>query len=287
VLKKGTHLRATLNTALDSTYNVEGDEFQATVMEPVIIDGEEAIPAGSKLTGQITNVVSARNFNFGKNAKIDVKFTHVQTPSGQKYPITGSIDARQLQKASGQKSAASRAARSTGKGALRGGLWGAGTGAVLSAARGGNTQKLIQGAAKGAVVGSVIGGGIGLASSGVKKGNEVRVPPGTVLPVQLDEVLVMKTEGQVLGQQQSATPPPMDQGGYPSDAVQSPPGYPSFTPPPVQSPPGYPAFTPPPVQQPYGYAPPQGYQQPPPYGGGYPPPQQYGSPPPPQYPYQR
>lgn len=214
VLGPGTHFRCQLDNTLDSSYTREGEQFLATVTEPVILDGQVAVPPGSKLTGQVTNVVTAKNFNFGINARIDVKFIAVQTPDGRKFPINASIDVKQLQAAGGaNKNPGGRALRSAGKGAKRGAGYGAGAGAIYGLAtlpaRGSKFGRVAKTTAVGAIAGSVVGAGVGLASAGVKKGSEVKVPAGTSLPVQLDEPLTMDATN---------TPPTQQPmlGGYPS-----------------------------------------------------------------------
>jgi hypothetical protein len=254
VLGPGTHFRCQLDNTLDSSYTTEGEQFLATVTEPVILDGQVAVPPGSKLTGQVTNVVTAKNFNFGINARIDVKFIAVQTPDGRKFPINASIDVRQLQAAGGaNKNPGGRALKSMGKGAKRGAGYGAGAGAIYGLAtlpaRGSKFGRFAKTTAVGAIAGSVVGAGVGLASAGVKKGNEVKVPAGTSLPVQLDEPLTMDATNTPPAQQPSF-------GGYPSQPPAQQPyggGYPqqnSFYAPPGSYPPqgGYT-----PVQQPSGF----------------------------------
>jgi hypothetical protein len=292
VLGKGTHFRCRLTADLDSRTSKVGDQFEVSVTQAVSVNGVEAVPIGSTLVGEVTNVVSAKNFNFGKNGKIDVKFTQVVTPDGRTFPIDASIDVKQLQHASGAVNPVIRAAAGAGKGALVGAAAGGVTGAVYSAIRGRPPQRMMRSAARGMMIGGGLGAGVGLTSSAVRKGHEVHVPMGTVLPVKLDAELAMKPAPPAPPQaaSQPVQPPPgfddtpfqqqpAQQQQPPQQQFSSPPPAPQAAQPP---PPQYPAY-PPPVQQPYGYAPPQ---QPPPAYPSYPPPAQQAPPAYPAYPMQ-
>jgi|GEM_PF-600345 len=303
VLGPGTHFRCTLDNTLDSSYTREGEQFLATVTEPVVLDGRVAVPPGSKLTGRVVKVVSARNFNFGVNAKIDVKFIAVQTPDGRKFPINASIDVNELRAAGGaNRNPGSRAAASAGHGAVRGLKYGAGIGGLYGVAtsrsafvgRNSAVSRGLRYGAMGALAGSVVGAGVGLVASGVKKGAEVKVPAGTNLPVQLDEPLTMDqahegepaeaaqaepdTSGQTAQQIYNDVPPDYPQ--MPQPVTSSPqasyaaPAQPYPAPagagvPPAYPPPGYPA-----PQPATGYPAPGGAAVPPAYPPpGYPAPQ--------------
>lgn len=189
VVDAGTHFRASLLNTLNSAINKPGEEFVASLTEPVFSGGVEVLPVGSKIFGQITNVVSAKSFHFSANGKIDVKFTGVEMPDGRRYPLVGSVDARQLKQVAGtNRSQAGAVARKTGKGAMKGLKYGAIAGAVGGATTG-NWNRALKYTGVGALAGSVVGAGTGLVAGGVQKGAEANVPAGTTIPIQLDEPL--------------------------------------------------------------------------------------------------
>ncbi len=213
VVAAGTHFRASIINTLDSGSSQPGEQVTATLSEPLYANGQEVIPAGSKVIGQVTNVVSAKRFRFGANGRIDVRFTQIQTPDGRTFPLSASIDANQLHLVGG--STGGRVGKSllaTGIGAGSGAALGTGLGAItgsLSHARMGMSTGM------GAVFGTAMGGIVGLGAAGIRKGGEVKIPAGTALPIQLDESL-----------QVSGGPPPYQQpygGGY-QPPVQQPAG---------------------------------------------------------------
>ncbi|MBI4532511.1 MAG: S-layer homology domain-containing protein [Candidatus Melainabacteria bacterium] len=237
VLDAGTHFRAVLNNTLNSSYNQVGEEFLATIIEPVTLGGVEVIPVGSKLVGQITHVVSAKNFHFSTNGSIDVKFIAVQTPDGRKFPLVARVDVKQMRAAGGVNSGpVGTTVKKTSQGAVKGAKWGGIAGGIYGATTG-SARKTLQSAGVGAIAGSIVGAGAGLVGAGVQKGQDVNVPAGTSIPVQLDEPL------QLTG---ASAPTQSTGGGFAPFAPVNQPPY-GFVPAaqplygqPVQPPQGYP-----------------------------------------------
>jgi hypothetical protein len=191
---KGTKFEAKLRTSLDSATAEPGEIIEATISTPIYSNGTEVIPAGSKLIGQVTDVVSAKRFKFGANGKIELKFTQVQTPDGRKFPLTASVDKKRVKLQGG-----STAGR-VGKGLMWTGI-GAGGGALLGTAFGAMAQNpyaLATGhpVMRSAMIGGTLGGTAGLVGAAVRKGSEVKIGPGTELPIQLDEELQVSGGGQ-------------------------------------------------------------------------------------------
>jgi len=231
----GTQLPGTLRNSLDSGSTQVGEPVEATLSAPVYSGGVEVIPAGSRVLGSVTNVVSSRRFRFGANGRIDMRFNMVETPDGRRFPLSASVNDTQLKLVGG-----STAGR-VGKGALTTAV-GAGSGAALGTALGaivGATSNGQVGRATGmgAVFGTAIGGGLGLVGAGVRKGSEVIIKAGTPMPIQLDESMQVTTGG----------------GGAPMGGQFQP----QYQQPPYQQP----QYQQPPYQQPQ-YQQPQ-YQQPP------------------------
>lgn len=240
VVGAGTQFQATLRNTLDSGSTVAGEPVEATLSAPIYSGGVEVVPAGSRVLGSVTNVVSAKRFRFGANGRIDIRFNSVETPDGRRFPLSASVNDTQIKLVGG-----STAGR-VGKGALTTAV-GAGSGAALGTALGaivGATSRGQVGRATGmgAVFGTAIGGGVGLVGAGVRKGSEVKITSGTPLPVQLDESMQVTTGGGGGGYQQ----PYPQQGGYPPQQYQQPPQYQQ----PYQQQGGYPQQQP--YQNPYG-----------------------------------
>src|SRR5215469_4209947 len=62
IIDQGTQLTVRLVDAIDSEKNQTGDTFHATLNAPLTSDGDEAVPAGSDITGHLIEVKSAGKF---------------------------------------------------------------------------------------------------------------------------------------------------------------------------------------------------------------------------------
>lgn len=136
-----------------SSRDPQGKRFTATLESDLVANGTVIAKAGSKVYGRIQSSQQARRYT-GQSA-LDLRLTEIAV-GPTLVPITTS-------------SYAEAGARSGGK-AARGAAAGAAIGAI---ADGGD------GAGKGAAIGAV--------ASGVKKGETVSVPPGTVLEFRLEQ----------------------------------------------------------------------------------------------------
>jgi hypothetical protein len=238
VVAAGTRFRASLANTLDSGMTRPGEPVQATIGEPLYVNGQEVVPAGSKLIGSVTDASAAKRFHAGANGKLDIKFTSIETPDGRRFPVQASVDGGEIKMTGGTTAGrVGKGLMTTGIGAGSGAVLGTALGAIVGATSGGG--HVGKATAMGAIFGTAIGGGAGAIGGVVRKGSEAKIAAGTSLPVQLDTSLTI-------------TAPP------PTSAYGAPPAY-GYAPPP----PGYGA---PPA---YGYAP-QGYGAPPSYA--YPPP---------------
>jgi len=217
----GTKFQASLKHSLDSGSTQPGEPVEATLGMPLFANGQEVIPAGSKLTGNVTNVVSAKRFKFGANGKIDIKFTAIETPDGRKFPLSASVDDTQLRMTGGTgMGRVGKGLVTTGVGAAGGAALGTALGAIVGATSDGSVGKAT---GMGAAFGTALGGGVGLVGAGIRKGSEAKIVAGTALPVRLDDSL----------QVTSATPAPLQPyyvqpyygGAYGAPPIQPPPGY--------------------------------------------------------------
>ena len=227
VVAAGTKFHASLKNTLDSGSTQPGEEVQATLGEPLYANGAEVVPAGSRLIGNVTNVVSAKRFHAGANGKIDIRFTAIETPDGRRFPLQASVDGTQVHLSGGTTGGRiGKGVMTTAIGAGSGAALGTALGAIVGATSGGG--HVGKSVAMGAVFGTALGGGVGAVGGVVRKGSEVKLSAGMSMPVQLDQALQV-TAGMI---------PPG--GGY------RPPQQPYYGG-------GYGA----PVQQPAGYYPPQ------------------------------
>lgn len=205
IIAAGTHFQAALKNSIDSGSSQVGEEIQATLNSPLYSNGAPVVPAGSRLIGQITNVVSARRFQFGANGRVDIRFTSIETPDGRRFPLSASVDTSQLRLSGGSTGGrVGKGLMTVGAGAAAGALFGTALGPIVGATSDGRAGKAT---GMGAVFGTAIGAGAGAVGAAARKGSEVKIPAGTALPIQLDESLQVTTGG----------PPPVQQpyGGYP------------------------------------------------------------------------
>lgn len=180
VAPAGASFEARISTVLGSGLNSVGDVVAATVSTPLIVGNEVVIPAGSRVIGQVTEVTSARRFMAGQGGKINIRFTSIETPNGQRYPLSAAVDETRFS-LSGTASKGTRTAQAAKKAAVGAGV-GALSGLVGAAISGGKKGKA-------AAIGSGIGAGIGLGKAVYDRGEEVVIQSGTILPIRLQQAL--------------------------------------------------------------------------------------------------
>jgi type IV secretion system protein VirB10 len=168
-LPAGSNLNVRLTTTLSTRTNQNGDPWMAQVVEPIISGGEEVVPTGSTVEGQVTYVKSpGRVKGVGEMRLVAESIT---TTAGARYVISAS-----LEDAQGAEGAKVKGEEGTIKGpsskkddAVKTGI-GAGVGAGVGAIAAGGT---------GALYGAGIGAGVGLIRSLFKRGKDVVLPRGT------------------------------------------------------------------------------------------------------------
>jgi hypothetical protein len=165
VVPAGTSITVVLSSAISSRTNKPGEEFQASVAEPVLVHGADAIPKGSAARGVIVD--AKKQGTFAGAANLAVRLTSVRV-HGKDYEIETSPYGA-TQKGKGKRTAA-----------VTGG------GAALGALIGG-----LAGGGKGAAIGAAAGGGGGLAASGATGGKNVEFPVESQITFQLTQELTI------------------------------------------------------------------------------------------------
>ncbi len=161
----GTRISVRTIDGIDSTKNQVGDRFQASLEEPLFVDGREVVAKGADLYGRLTDSKTSGTFT-GKS-QLAVELTGIVV-NGQTIPMaTGEYSV------AGKSKSASTAKRTVG---------GAAVGSIIGAIAGGG---------KGAAIGAGVGGGVGAGSETVTKGDQVRIPSETVLDFTLQQDLVI------------------------------------------------------------------------------------------------
>ena len=152
---QGTQLTIRLVDAIDSEKNQTGDTFHATLNTPLTVDGAEAVPAGSDVTGHLIEVKSAGKF--AGQSVVRMQLDSI-TYGGKTYNI--------------QTDEYKKAGSSRGKNTAEKVGGGAAIGAIIGAIAGGG---------KGAAIGAAAGGGVGGGVQAATKSQQIKLPAETVL----------------------------------------------------------------------------------------------------------
>jgi hypothetical protein len=165
-LPSGTTLPLSLTSSVASDTSAVEDAVTAELTRAISVDGREVLPAGTTLSGNVTEVDKSGRVT--GRAMIAFRFTSLQTGEDQ-YDV--------------QTAALSHVAPATkGEDATKIGI-GAGAGAAIGGLLGGK-----DGAAKGAAIGGGAGTGVVLAT----KGKEMRLAPGADVTSQLTAPLTVR-----------------------------------------------------------------------------------------------
>jgi hypothetical protein len=158
-VEPGTVLTVTIDQTVGTKENSAGDRFAASLAEPVMVNGVEVLPAGTKATGTITQAESAGRVKGGAILALTLDSVRVH---GKKYSVeTSSFD---------------EAGKGRGKRTAIGAGGGAAFGAIIGALAGGG---------KGAAIGAVAGGGAGTAGTAFTGKRDFTIPAETRLHFKL------------------------------------------------------------------------------------------------------
>jgi len=170
----GTRISVRMIDGVDSTKNHAGDRFQASLQEPLTVDGNVVVPKGSDVYGRLAE--SKESGKFSGRSQLQLELTGVVV-NGQTVPVvTGEYEL------TGKSRGASTAKRTIG---------GAAVGSIIGAIAGGG---------KGAAIGAGVGGGAGAGSEIITKGDQVKIPSETLLEFTLQQDLSIPNAGANSGQ---------------------------------------------------------------------------------------
>jgi hypothetical protein len=110
-----------LDQSLSSKTSSEGQSFSATVIDPVVVNGQEVIPEGTHARGTVTSAKPAGRFKGASELGLSLRSIEV---NGQRYEIAASTP--ELSRKGERKRTAEMAGGGAGGGALIGGLAGGG-----------------------------------------------------------------------------------------------------------------------------------------------------------------
>jgi hypothetical protein len=167
----GTKMDIAATDTISSRTAMVGDGFTARVVEDVRnAAGKVVIPAGSAVTGKITDVKPAPNPRTPGTLTLSVTSITVR---GTSYPIDASVDS--LETIHKGRGVTTGDAAKVGAGAV--------AGAVLGRVLGGNK--------KGTIIGGVVGGAAGAAAVSASKDSDIVLPAGAHIIIRLTKELAV------------------------------------------------------------------------------------------------
>jgi len=167
-LPENTAIHVTLDQAVSSNRSNPGDHFEATVSEPVVIDGKTVIPAGTQAEGLVVDAHKSGRLIGRARLQLALQSVAVE---GQDY------DVRTVSKA--------RIGRNHKK---RNWLWiggGAGGGAAIGALAGGGT---------GALIGGPVGAAAGTTVAWATGHKDIKLAPETPVTFKLADPVTVKVK---------------------------------------------------------------------------------------------
>jgi len=157
----GTQIYVRTIDAIDSDDSAVGDRFQASLAEPLTLEGKVIVERDAFVFGQLTE--SKESGTFTGRSQLRLELTGIAV-NGKMVPIvTGEYEA------TGKSRGASTARRTVGGAAL---------GAIIGAAVDGG---------QGAAIGAGAGAGAGAGSEVITRGDRVKVPSETLLDFTLEQ----------------------------------------------------------------------------------------------------
>ena len=166
VVKPGTEIVVTADQEVSSKTNNSGDQFDASVAEPVVVGDHVVIPKGARASGTVVTAKSAGRFK--GNAELGVALTSI-TVKGKTYAV--------------KTSEVSESSKGRGKRTAEGAGGGAVVGALVGALAGGG---------KGAAIGAGAGAGAGTAGAAMTGNRDVAIRPESKLSFKLEGAIAIQ-----------------------------------------------------------------------------------------------
>lgn len=131
VIPKGTQLHIRIDETIDTKRNRAGDQFRASLAEPIVLGGKTVVPKGTPFVGHVTE--SAASGRMEGRAVLALTLDSFEMAGKDYHVKTGSID---RESTSHKKRNVALIGGGAGLGALIGGLAGGGKGALIGAGAG-------------------------------------------------------------------------------------------------------------------------------------------------------
>lgn len=173
-LERKDIINMTVSQVLDSSINIEGDEFFAEVTDEVKGDKGIIIPKGTVAHGKITQTVDPKRL--GRAGWIELDFDYLITPDGREIPIEGKMSTKLHPVAEASKIVVQDVGYTLAGGAVGGFLALNWLGLEAAIASQGYTV----------AGGAAVGGAIGLGMALIRKGHDVLIAPGDQIRVKIN-----------------------------------------------------------------------------------------------------
>ena len=186
-LLQGTQMHLVLQNGLSTSVAREGDPFEAVVADPVFFGGQLVMPAGARVRGQVTNIITPRHFGlFRTQASMNLMFRSMEV-DGREFPVKMSILAIYRDSSTGGRT---RRDVNTKEGEMvqeRRDWKGTGVDMAIGTGGGSVVGVIFSNVLRGTVIG-VVGSAAFVVQ---KKGKDVELPAQTSFLVRLDSPVTM------------------------------------------------------------------------------------------------
>jgi len=169
IVPTGTAIRVSLDHAISSATSQPGDSFEATVAQPVLVDGKTVIPAGSRAAGTLLDARESGRLT--GRAQLQLALSSVDV-NGERYDVNTTSISRW---GSGHKK--------------RNWAW------IGGGAAGGTLIGALAAGGKGALIGGPVGAGAGIAVATITGKKSTRFHSEQELTFKLTEPVAVKSSG--------------------------------------------------------------------------------------------
>lgn len=178
-LPVGTLISARIREAISTETTSPGSSFTASLTEPVLRDGAVLLPAGSVVTGRVTEVHGGKRIS--GPAAIHLQPVSVTLPDGTRYPLRGQVIDTGTYNHTKVDSEGTILRRDHARATVAELGLATGAGAAAGAVLGG---------VPGALIGGAVGAGVG-TTVWLKQDKETVVPAQTLITFSLNEPLTV------------------------------------------------------------------------------------------------
>lgn len=169
MVPKQTPIHITLNQALASNQSRPGEHFEATLADPVIVDGKTVIPRGARVEGRVVDAHPSGRLMGRARLRAELDSINV---NGHTYDIRTTSYSRE---GSAHKK--------------RNLLW------IGGGAAGGTLIGALAGGGEGALIGGPVGAGAGTAVVLITGKHDIKLPAETHLTFKLAEPVSINSKG--------------------------------------------------------------------------------------------